>query len=264
MTSQITTDNIDALYPVAGQDNDSQGFRDNFNAIKEGLLTAKGEITQLQTNSILSASLADVPAPVDNDLLGSSINNGYYNNFHGVLYVPLGSVSSQTDIDITAGSIQSFTLNADPVTFTFKNWPDLGYYANIRVHFQGQGNGAFTADLYSEGGGTIIKDINFPSSFATGFVKNADGIQSQSSTTLVLADVDNIEIGQTVIKASYLSSGCKVIGVDRVAKEVTLSSAIIADIADNATITFSYASRVIEAWTVDGGANVYVKHIGDF
>ena len=264
MTSQITTDNIDALYPIAGQDNDSQGFRDNFNAIKEGLLTAKSEITQLQTNAILSASLADVPAPVDNDLLGSSINNGYYNNFHGVLYVPLGSVSSQTDINVTSGSIQSFTLNASTVTFTFKNWPDAGYYANLRVHFQGQNNGAFTAELYSEGGGTIIKDLNFPTNFATGFVKNADGAQLLNATTLVLDDVDDIVIGQSVIKASYLSAGTKVVGVDTVAKEVTLSNPVIAEIADNAAITFSYASRVIDVWTVDGGANVYVKHVGDF
>lgn len=264
MTSQITTDNIDELYPVAGQDNDSQGFRDNFNAIKEGLLTAKSEITQLQTNAILSASLADVPAPVDNDLLGSSINNGYYNNFHGVLYVPLGSVVSQTDINITAGSIQSYTLNASTVTFTFKNWPDSGYYANVRVHFQGQGSGAFTADLYSEGGGTIIKDINFPTNFATGFTKNADGIQALSATTLVLADVSDIVVGQTAIKASYLSAGTKVTAVDALSNEVTLSSPIIAEIADGAAITFSYASRVIDAWTVDGGANVYVKHVGDF
>lgn len=264
MTSQINTDNIDALYPVAGQDNDSQGFRDNFNGIKEGLLTAKTEITQLQTNSLLSASLADVPVPVDNDLLGSSLNNGFYNNFHGVLYVPLGSVSSQTDIDITAGSIQSFTLNASTVTFTFKNWPDAGKYANLRVHFQGQNNGAFTPDLYSEGGGTIIKDVNFPTSFATGFVKNADGVQSNTSTELVLADVDNIVVGQTAVKASYISAGTKVTAVDTQTNTVTLSAPIIAEIADNAAISFTYASRVIDVWTVDAGANVYVKHVGDF
>ena len=30
MTSQINPNNIDGAYPVAGQDNNSQGFRDNF------------------------------------------------------------------------------------------------------------------------------------------------------------------------------------------------------------------------------------------
>jgi len=30
MASQIIPETIDAQYPVAGQDNDTQGFRDNF------------------------------------------------------------------------------------------------------------------------------------------------------------------------------------------------------------------------------------------
>jgi len=41
MASSITADNIDANYPVAGQDNNSQGFRDNFNLIKNSLVAAK-------------------------------------------------------------------------------------------------------------------------------------------------------------------------------------------------------------------------------
>ena len=34
MASNIVTGNIDGTYPKAGQDNSSQGFRDNFGAIK--------------------------------------------------------------------------------------------------------------------------------------------------------------------------------------------------------------------------------------
>src|SRR6056300_385636 len=48
MSSNISTTNIDDNYPVAGQDNDSQGFRDNFQNIKTALTTAKTEITGLQ------------------------------------------------------------------------------------------------------------------------------------------------------------------------------------------------------------------------
>jgi hypothetical protein len=50
MASSITTTNIDATFPVAGQDNDSQGFRDNFSQIKTQLSTASTEITSLQAN----------------------------------------------------------------------------------------------------------------------------------------------------------------------------------------------------------------------
>ena len=34
MASSINPNNIDTTYPVAGQDNDSQGFRDNFTNIR--------------------------------------------------------------------------------------------------------------------------------------------------------------------------------------------------------------------------------------
>jgi len=48
MTSLINTTNIDETYPISGQDNDSQGFRDNFTNIKTQLDTASSEISGLQ------------------------------------------------------------------------------------------------------------------------------------------------------------------------------------------------------------------------
>ena len=57
MASTIISATIDGTYPVAGQDNDSQGFRDNFTIIKTGLATATSEITTLQTTSaVLNAA----------------------------------------------------------------------------------------------------------------------------------------------------------------------------------------------------------------
>jgi hypothetical protein len=52
MTSAIVYNNIDITFPVAGQDNDSQGFRDNFTYIQQGLATAASEISTLQSNSL--------------------------------------------------------------------------------------------------------------------------------------------------------------------------------------------------------------------
>jgi hypothetical protein len=48
MASNIIPSNIDVTYPVAGQDNDSQGFRDNFTNISSNFSVAATEITQLQ------------------------------------------------------------------------------------------------------------------------------------------------------------------------------------------------------------------------
>ena len=49
MASTINPNNIDITYPIAGQDNDTQGFRDNFRNIKNNLNTARQEITILQS-----------------------------------------------------------------------------------------------------------------------------------------------------------------------------------------------------------------------
>jgi hypothetical protein len=48
--SNISFQAINEQFPVAGQDNDTQVFRDNFDTIKQGLRIANEEITDLQEN----------------------------------------------------------------------------------------------------------------------------------------------------------------------------------------------------------------------
>ena len=51
MTSNINFAAINENFPVAGQDNDTQVFRDNFDTIKTNFSEAKTEITDLQDNA---------------------------------------------------------------------------------------------------------------------------------------------------------------------------------------------------------------------
>jgi len=44
MSSSINPNNIDGNFPVAGQPNNTQGFRDNFTNIKTNFSTAATEI----------------------------------------------------------------------------------------------------------------------------------------------------------------------------------------------------------------------------
>ena len=54
---------IDPQFPVPGQDNDTQGFRDNFGNIQEALNRAAAEITDLQViNSALVSTVSDGPS----------------------------------------------------------------------------------------------------------------------------------------------------------------------------------------------------------
>lgn len=157
MTSQINYTAIDASYPVAGQDNDSQGFRDNFAATQAALATAKTEITKLQQNAVLKASLADNTA-TDNDLLSSTITNGSYSEFYGVSYGTITINSSLWNINVTDGYLQSFNASA-PFGLTFTGWPETGQLAKVRLQFANTSSSPIEVTIDGE---AIVKSSEFP------------------------------------------------------------------------------------------------------
>lgn len=155
--SNIIYASIDDTYPVAGQDNDTQGFRDNFNIIKTGLSVAKSEITSLETRSILSVSATEPPTTVDNDLLGSTIRNGVYSNMRGLIYENTAATGA-VNVVTSAAPFQIFTLTGN-TTFKFTNWPTAGQYAKIRLHIMGSDK---TATFVANGGETLKYSTDFP------------------------------------------------------------------------------------------------------
>jgi hypothetical protein len=154
MTSQINFAAISTTYPVAGQDNDSQGFRDNFTAIQNGLATAKTEITTMQSNVLLAADLA-ASQPVDNNMLGSTLHNGLYYQFNGVFFNG-GTVSTSTNVSLNNGPVQKFTMGGNAV-LTFTNWPTTNKYSVIRLVLLG-GITTYTATLATSNAGVFKLD----------------------------------------------------------------------------------------------------------
>ena len=59
MASNIVPGNVDGTYPIAGQDNSSQGFRDNFAAIVTNFTNAKTGIEDLQSNKANTNAASD-------------------------------------------------------------------------------------------------------------------------------------------------------------------------------------------------------------
>jgi hypothetical protein len=59
LTSNINFAAINENFPVAGQDNDTQVFRDNFDTIKTNFSEAKTEIEDLQNNSARTDATSD-------------------------------------------------------------------------------------------------------------------------------------------------------------------------------------------------------------
>ena len=134
MSSNINPNNIDTTYPIAGQDNDSQGFRDNFTNIKTNFQYAEDEISDLQTKVVLKAALSGTT--LDNDMGGAPIYNATLNGCR-TTRISLGDASEQTvsgviPVDYSVGAFHSFTLNVDS-SLDFQNWPSAGNGAWFRV-----------------------------------------------------------------------------------------------------------------------------------
>lgn len=134
MSSNINPNNIDTTYPIAGQDNDSQGFRDNFTNIKTNFQYAEDEISDLQTKVVLKAALTGTT--LDNDMGGAPISNVTLNGAR-TTRISLGNSSTQTvpgtiPVDYTAGEFHTFTLDQNS-TLDFQNWPSAGNGSWVRV-----------------------------------------------------------------------------------------------------------------------------------
>jgi len=160
MTSAIVSATIDATYPVAGQDNDSQGFRDNFSIIKQGLATAASEITNLQNN----AARTDTA----NDFLGNVILNAELTAVSSTFF-PGGNLAASLELNFNNGHYQRFTATNN-VTLSFSNFP-VGSYGLLRVELYGDGTNRTVS--FAAPAGTIKKDGNVAWSGNSVTVSNA-------------------------------------------------------------------------------------------
>jgi len=132
--SNINPFNINGSYPIAGQSNPSQGFRDNFTNIKNNFATAYSEITDLQNKVVLTSALTG--GVVNNNMAGTTLGNVQLTGWTQSLY-NLGSVTGPTTVNFQAGNFQTLTT-AGSITLGFNNWPaSVGLnavgYATLRL-----------------------------------------------------------------------------------------------------------------------------------
>jgi len=169
MTSQINFAAIDAAYPVAGQDNDSQGFRDNFSAMQAALVTAKTEITELQDKAVLKTVLDNgllVDDPAFNNLNDNVVHTGSYFNFFPRQISSEEDGTSTLYADVDTADFFAFTnisYNAIAATLSFRNWPSDAQVARVRVHLQKNTNSIGDRVItIATVGGSIVKTEDFP------------------------------------------------------------------------------------------------------
>lgn len=182
MTSTIVYSTIDEAFPVAGKDNDSQGFRDNFSIIKTALTTASTEITGLQSGV----------ARVDgaNDFNGNVIQEATFQTTYKSLNstYATGLSASPTTIPFTGGHVYLIQADAS-ITLNFSEFTAVKY-CEMRLYLTGD-DVARTISFGSLGGGTILTDGNV--------LFMGDTINVTSSTTPVCIEAVSFNGGSTVM-----------------------------------------------------------------
>lgn len=122
MTSQVNPFNIDGTFPVAGQDNDSQGFRDNFTNTRNNFAFVKSELEDLQDKVLLKSALNNTS--LDNDLAGSTLVNAQLQAWQEK-FRDNGVLGGAQTISFADGNYQRISTGG-ALTLNFTGWPPNG------------------------------------------------------------------------------------------------------------------------------------------
>lgn len=146
MASNIVPDTIDDAYPVAGQDNDSQGFRDNFNIIKTNFTYAKSEIETLQSDTAKRTE--------DNNFFENTLSR-YVTKQGSMLHENISNTGDDFEISLT--NAHHFTIESSANrTLTLVDWSAFdadstdGEYQEMVLYLKGDGGNTWDITLASK------------------------------------------------------------------------------------------------------------------
>lgn len=131
MPSNINPLNINGNYPIAGQDNDSQGFRDNFTNIRTNLSLAKSEIEDLQSKVLLKSSLGLSSAAPTNDMNYVQIYRPRLKS-HAETFKDHGNISGAKTLSFEDGNFHKVST-AGPLTIVLADFPPSGIAGTMRL-----------------------------------------------------------------------------------------------------------------------------------
>jgi len=207
MSSRIVPTNIDGTFPVAGQDNSSQGFRDNFTNIKNNFTFARNEISDLQDNVLLKSALAGVA--LNNDLGGTQLTNAQLKSWTQSI-VNLGAIDGDATISFESGNFQKLTT-AGPVVLTVTPFPPVtaGTYGLIRVWI-------------------VVTDVSHTITLPTSVSIGVNNIAGYDPATRTITFDD---VGNYVFDFSSIDSGSNFLIFDLTASNDSSGPAFIANVS---------------------------------
>jgi hypothetical protein len=192
MASLVNPFNINGNYPIAGQDNDSQGFRDNFTNIKNNFIFIKQEVEDMQSKVILKSALSG--SSLDNNFLGSQVKNIQTKNLTETVY-DWGEVGAATateiQLDFALGNIHKLNATGSiKINAVIKNFPSALQYSRLLLYINI---------------GTVTNTLELPSTLTTDLA-GIPGLREIASSKLITFT----DAGNYIFEFSSVDSGTTV------------------------------------------------------
>lgn len=172
MSSNINPNIIDGSYPVAGQDNNSQGFRDNFTNTKTNFQYAENEINDLQSKVVLKAALTGTT--LDNNMNDALLVGAQLQDISEVK-TALTTTSGTVTINYSTALYQTVGTTGS-ITLAFSNFPPTGQYGYVKVQIN-------------------ITDITHTVTLPAAVTLGLDGLQGYSAGVITFSSTGYYEFG---------------------------------------------------------------------
>lgn len=143
--SSINTNGLDVNYPIPGQNNSSQGFRNNFTNIKQNLNTAANEISDLQSKAVLKSALAN--STINNDMANTLIANASTLQFRSTMYNLGNALTGEVLVNCSLGDVQYGNI-AGNVLLSFGSWAPVNTLSTVKLQLgRANSNSNFSVTL---------------------------------------------------------------------------------------------------------------------
>lgn len=217
--SNINPQNIDGTFPIAGQDNNSQGFRNNFTNTINNFTFAAAELTDLQTYALLKGPLGSVGQT------GTPTNDMNYSFITAPQLVKavetinqIGNVSSGSSqtIDWTDGHFQTVGVTGTATLSFASTWPPANHWTKLRLRVLSYDNTAVTfpttvteniSNIKGYAGGTTVNLPNGVHEFEFTTYNNGSTVTIHSLTANYGTVIQKYSPGGNVIAAVPVSVG---------------------------------------------------------
>lgn len=191
--SQINTNGIDVNYPVPGQNNSSQGFRDNFGQIRTNLNTAATEITDLQNKVVLKAALDN--SVLNNDMANAQISNCSTRGFRGTTFNLGNALAGTVIVDVNKADVHYGTVTGN-VTLQFGSWAPTNTESEVTLRLA-VANANAVISLPSQ---VVSSNNNFGTTLLENYtmIGNTATITAPANTQVLEFTFTSLDCGNTI------------------------------------------------------------------